>query len=424
MNKARQIGVSLAIAAEGLHASATRSQYSANYISINEKEAKGKILYAKALYHSMPNELKEIVHNGLPVKPEIWNDSEDTIGFHRPPHTSLLVSQPASSAVRGGQKDIYFDEAAHIRDFGKLYQAALPAITRGESRITVVSTPMDMSGLFYDITSDEDAYPEYSRHYIPWWESLAMCKADLYEEAQALAAMMSTEARVEKYGTDKLKTIYRSFGRDIGAFKTEYECEFVDELEAFFTWESIVDAKDDKMEFFGREIPENWEPVGSVTLGIDLAKQRDESVFTLVESVENEDGETHHYVRWLHATQKPYQEQIEYIRSLIKRIKPARVSVDQTGVGAAIVEQLTGVEGVIFTQAKKERWATTFKGELQKGFIHIPPDKSLMDQIHGIKRTKTEGGLFKFAGKKDDYFWSLMLACYGEGRAPLKFSLL
>ena len=169
---------------------------------MNEKEAKGKILTAKSLYHSIPQELSEQSFNGIPLKPEIWNDAEDTLGFHRPPYTSLLVSQPASAAVRGGQKDIYFDEAAHIRDFAKLYQAALPAITRGESRITVVSTPMDMSGLFHEIIMDEEAYTEYSRHYIPWWESIAMCKAELYEEAQAMAPTMTTEQRVNTIGTD------------------------------------------------------------------------------------------------------------------------------------------------------------------------------------------------------------------------------
>ena len=178
------------------------------------------------------------------------------------------------------------------------------------------------------------------------------------------------------------------------------------------------------MEYFAREVPANWEPKGSLTLGIDLAKQRDETVISLVESVEDENGDVHRYIRWLHATQAPYKEQVAYIRNLMKELHVSRVSVDQTGVGAVIVEQLPNVEGVIFTQAKKERWATSFKGELQKGFIHIPSDKTLMDQIHGIKRTKTEGGLFKFSGKKDDYFWSLMLACYGEGRAPTRFSLL
>jgi hypothetical protein len=81
-------------------------------------------------------------------------------------------------------------------------------------------------------------------------------------------------------------------------------------------------------------------------------------------------------------------------------------------------------EGVVFTQAKKEGWATTFKGDLQRGLIHYPPQQELMKQIHGIRRTKTENALYKFSGKQDDYFWALMLALYGEGRLPVRFSLL
>jgi hypothetical protein len=48
----------------------------------------------------------------------------------------------------------------------------------------------------------------------------------------------------------------------------------------------------------------------------------------------------------------------------------------------------------------------------------------MMNQIHGIKRTKTENNFFKFSGVKDDYFWSLMLALYGEGYAPVTFHRL
>lgn len=414
------------IAAEGLFFAATRTSYKANYISINQGEAKDKIEIARTLYHSIPDKLKD---SGF--KPLLWNDSEDVLGFHGPPNTSLLISQPASSAVRGGKKDIYFDEAAHIRDFKKLYQAALPAITRGDGRITVVSTPMDESGLFYDIATDEESYAEYTRHIVPWWEASVMVKPEYYEEAIAMSPVMDTYERVKKYGTPKLMTIFKGFGQDLMGFQTEYECKFVDELSAFYPWELIVfnaaEMDDDLYEFFPDEVPDGWQPTGSLSLGVDLAKERDESVFTLVESIEEDDGEVHHYVRWIHTTQEPYKRQWEYLDRIAKRIKPARISIDKTGVGNMLVEQLThlnGIEGVVFTQAKKEYWATKFKGDLQTRKVHYPRHPELMKQMHSIRRTKTEGGLFKFAGKKDDYFWSLMLALYGEGRSPVRFSFL
>jgi phage FluMu gp28-like protein len=87
------------------------------------------------------------------------------------------------------------------------------------------------------------------------------------------------------------------------------------------------------------------------------------------------------------------------------------------------------IEGVTFTNAKKEKWATKFKGELQgRPTVHYPRHTDLMRQIHGIRRTKSEAGFFKFSGgtgaKRDDHFWSLMLALYGEGRKPARISSL
>jgi phage FluMu gp28-like protein len=82
------------------------------------------------------------------------------------------------------------------------------------------------------------------------------------------------------------------------------------------------------------------------------------------------------------------------------------------------------VEGSVFTNPKKETWATTFKADLQKKTVHYPRHPDLMRQIHGIQRVKSEAGFYKFSGKKDDYFWSLCLALYGEGRTPGRISTL
>lgn len=423
MNKTRQIGFSTIIAAEGLHAAATRSGYNANYISINQEEAKGKIDIARQLYHSMPDELKE---SGL--KPIIWADAEDTIGFHGPPHTSQLISKPASSAVRGGKKDIYFDEAAHIRDFEKLYQAALPAIIRGEGRITIISTPMDESGLFHDVATNEAEYPEYSRHTVPWWEASVMVKDGYLAEAIAEAPRLPTAERLARYGNQKILAVRKGFGANEMGFKVEFECQFVDEMAAYYPMDLITSAVDPSVEYeyFPQGIPAGWQPQGSVLLGVDLAKERDYSVFIVVEAIESE-GIVHKYVRWVHATQEPYAIQGQYLVDLVKQINPSRVSIDKTGVGNVLYEMLSKhfvAEGVVFTQKKKEDWATRFKGDLQKQTVHFPYVSELVDQIHGIKRTKTENALYKFSGKKDDYFWALMLALYGEDRPPVRFSLL
>lgn len=426
VNKSRQIGFSTILAGETVQKAATHPAYRANIISINQKEAADKIEIAGNLYHSIPDEFKE---SDPVLKPVLWTNSNDELSFHRPPSTSSIISQPASSAVRGGRKDVYFDEFAHIRDAVKLYRAAMPAITRGDSRLTIISTPLGQSGLFYDIATDEKSYPQYSRHAVPWWECSAMVRPELYDEALALAASIEdSESRVIKYGTDKLKIIWDGFGGDLIGFQTEYEASFADEATAYYTWDLIVNGTDNELPVW-REWNPRYEAEGFISIGVDLAKERDQTVFTVVEHFD--DGRKR--VLYTKATQQPYNEQFEYLESLIKASNATRVSIDATGVGAKFVEDAkrtmvgTFIEGVVFTNAKKEKWATQFKADMQTGMVTWPNINELRRQIHGIKRTKTESNFYKFSGKEsggDDYFWSLVLALYGEGRVPPRISFI
>lgn len=431
MNKARQIGISTTISLEATHKAAVsillKKAYRANFVSINQKEASDKVEIARNLYHSIPREV------GEPLRPKLWTDSETEISFHRPPDTSTIISQPSTAAIRGGSKDIYLDEFAHVRDAKKIYTAALPAILRGDTRITIVSTPLGQSGKFYDIATDTFSYPNYSRHVIPWWEANVFVKEGYFEDALAEAPLLLTQERVMKYGNEKLILTYQGYGDDITSFQTEMECMFVDETEAYFPWEMIIDCRHDDMPVM-TEWPESFVPKGQLAIGLDLAKERDKSVFTVSEIIEDEE-ETHRWVRMVHATQESYEDQFAYLKNLIDATKPSRVTIDQTGVGQVFTERIrnerfsfggeVNIEGVVFTNQKKEKWATTLKGEMQSKRVHLLPSNDLLRQIHGIRRTKTEANFYRFAGKQDDYFWSMVLSFYGgSDRRPVRFSIL
>jgi len=427
VNKARQIGFSTIIGGEGAQKAAVapliQKSYTANYVSINQDEAGDKIEIVRALYHSINDDFK-----ALGFKPALWTDAENEIAFGTPPNLGILHSQPASSAIRGGRKDIYFDEFAHIRDAKKLYQAALPAISRGDSRISIISTPLGQSGLFYDIASDPDSFPEYSRHAVPWWESSAMVRPGAYHDALAGAVELSTQQRVETYGSDKLISIFRSFGVDIVSFQTEYEATFVDEAEAYFPWDLVIDCRDMERSNW-TSWPEGYVSPGWLAIGMDLAKTKDQTVITVSEIIETE-GETQYRVLMTKAMQSPYDEQFKYLVNLAAKVKPNRISIDATGVGQMFVERAKremtnlNVEAVAFTNAKKERWATNLKGDMQLGKVEYPNIHDLLKQIHGIRRTKTETNFYRFAGTHDDFFWSMILSFYGEGRIAASISFL
>ena len=402
--KSRQIGFSWTIANECLHTITTVPNKKVNIVSINQKEASDKVDYAKATYHSIP------VESGF--KPPIYTSAEFEFSLHMPPYTSYIVSQPSSSAIRGGEKDIYLDEAAFIRDANKLYEAAIPATTRGNSRMTVVSTPLGQSGLFFDIAKDRNKYPEYSVHIVPWWECSIM-SIDVLESI-ALAPDFDTETRVRRWGTPSIQSIYNSM--DMDAFQQEYECSFADESVSYFPWELITSCVDDTL-----KNNDPWKPGVQYSLGIDIARKVDKTV-VVVSSVDEDTG-----VRTLHRlweSQDTYEEQAQTFESLIESIKPVRVTIDATGVGAVIAERLRTkyggiVEPVVFTLQNKEIWATKFKGDLQSNLIRMPRNRSLLQEIHGLERKKSEAGNYLYRAKDnghDDYLWSTVLSLYGEGR--------
>lgn len=423
--KARQIGFSTVLSIEVCHAGCTRTNYSANLISVNQEEASSKLRVASALHASIPEELAK-----AGFKPVKYRDAEEALAFHLPPYTSEIISKPGTHAVRGGAKSVYFDEAAFIEKFDQLWQAGVPAALRGDNKITVISTPMGQSGKYYDIATKLDDYPEFSRHVIPWWESRFMVKPGYLEEAIALAPTMGTEQRVYRFGTPKLiNTVYKSM--DIISFQTEMECMFIDETEAFFPWELITECASDKI-INTRESLKMLDKEAEVSIGVDLAKKRDETVFTVVEHKEKDGVNKMRIVYVERHAGVPYEKQYELLRSLVQLTGARRVSIDETGVGQIFVERAksegfgTGayVEGVTFNHNKKEAWATKFKADMQNGNVVYPREKSVLDQIHGIRRKKSETGFYRFSGEHDDIFWSSMLGCYGEGYAPVRFTLL
>ena len=401
--KSRQIGFSWIISGEGLHTIAFNKTRKVNYVSINQKEASDKIIYAKQFYYTIDEQ------TGL--RPPIYTSAEFEFSLHNNPYTSYLISQPASSAIRGGEKDIYFDEFAHIRNAEGLYIAAVPATSRGGTRVTIISTPLGQSGKFFEIANDRVAFEQYTIHVVPWYECSIM-SVDVVEST-AIAPDYDTEERVRKWGTANIKQIYASM--DLDSFQQEYECSFADESVSFYPWGTIINCVNDSLNSY------KYDAEAKYALGIDVGKKIDKTVITVVKTGEND--EISQIVK-LFELKSSYEDQFNEISELITKISPSRVSIDATGVGAILAERLkdkfgSKIEEIVFTMQNKERWATLFKADMQSGKVEFPRHRELLQETHGIERKKTEAGNYIFRakeGKHDDYYWSSMLGLYGEPR--------
>lgn len=387
--KARQVGFSYAFAARGLYRALEEPGYSALYLSLNQRDAEEKIRYARLLFHSLPREKRR--------KIKLVRDSLQEIAFS---NGSRLLSLPCSSGLRGKSGHLYLDEFAHFRDDEEIFIAALPLASRGYE-VHIASTPLGARGLFYQIYTEEEKYPQYKRFRIPWWHCPVFV-TDLVR-AREEAENMTTEERVEKFGTQSLKEIFASFPT-IEGFQQEYECSFLSDVGAFFPYDVLISAISD-------ELP----PVaagakfGYFYLGVDVGRVRDATAIALV--FQPFTGPAF-LVNLEILFKLPFNEAFKKIEALIQLYKPLKVYIDRTGMGMPLAEELERrwgkmVEGVHFTAQNKAGMMTNLRGLMEKGELKIPRHQELILQLHSIERDSYS------AKGHDDAAWALALACAG-----------
>src|SRR4051794_21522256 len=155
MLKSRQTGLSFFYAAEGLALSHLKVEHTAIFVSYNLDDAKEKIRHAAMLWESLPAkwQKKRVTDN----KTEL--EFEDGRG-----RRTRLISLPCREPRGKGKADVYLDELPFMRQPRKMYTAAVPIISRGGGRLTLGSTPLGKSDLFYEILEGEpERYPMYER---------------------------------------------------------------------------------------------------------------------------------------------------------------------------------------------------------------------------------------------------------------------
>jgi len=203
VNKSRRIGWSFVTALKGLLRALDRNhfKYMKQFVSYSLEDAKEKIGFTREFYFSLPKKYRK----------ELVSDTKTSLEF-------LDVEWKTRSPK---------DEL--------IYTSALLVIARGGYSIEIGSTPFGNKGKFYEIFSDETRYPNFKRINLYWWFSNALC-VDV-RKAVHEAPTLTTRERVERFGTDILKEIFRSLSLE--DFQQEFECSYRDELTAFITLEMI-----------------------------------------------------------------------------------------------------------------------------------------------------------------------------------------
>ncbi len=282
----------------------------------------------------------------------------------------------ARSAARGGRyirgrgyTHAVVTEASFVPD--DVYYAALrPALAENpRARLDLEGTPWSKGSFFYELFLKGQADGEYfSSARFTSYDAPHLSK----EELERIRAEVP-----EEY------------------FRVEFLAEFRDEGDELFPRDLVLRATEDY------RLPERPEPGKSYVIGVDVAKKVDYTVITVLEV----SGKPWKIAEFSRFKGVPYSRVAELVRLAAEKYR-ARVFLDTTGVGEAVLEGVPGAKGVVITQRVREELLWGLRLALERGDLLLPAGlRVLLEELKHFGRAA-----------HDDCVFSLALAVWGAKR--------
>jgi phage FluMu gp28-like protein len=434
--KSRQTGFSFVVAIKGLVKALdpARTQYTKQFVSYNEEDAQEKIRYARQFYDSIPNRYKKKLVHQTATMLEFEDVGSKT--------TSRLISLPCRPP-RGRNGDVCLDEfAIYLPRLSKEIYTAASFCTLRRGCIEVGSTPLGTIGKFYEICTNRESYPNFDRYFIPWWYAKVMCK-DVRGAVQ-FAKDMETAERVERFGTDRLISLFQN--STLEDFQQECECVFIDSSASYISLELIyantpgrreedIPANIEKDEDYfaakrdveihcfkdADELILNYSPekYGSpLFMGLDIGRTSDATVFYIIGVINGKKRSVlRHEMR-----NADFDAQTAVLNKLMENLPIYRCCIDDGGIGRNLAENAhkrygERAELYHFGLQSKEILAMGVRTGLERREYELDNDRNFHAQIHSIKRTPSSGGSFRYDAERNekghaDSFWAWALASY------------
>ena len=448
-------GYSYIFAAEAVAEAHLMDRHTEIFISINQEEANEKIIYARALYDTIP----------LAFKKKLVVDNKKSLEFEnvsgKRGRTRIISHAQREPRGKGGNTKIILDEAAHYMFGEKIYVAAMPIISRGYGGITIGSTPLGKTGIHWEILANREYHDLYSYFTTYWWDCPEFVGEDLFEAAQIEAAELTTTERVKKYGSIKLRHIF--IGMDIESFRQEYECHHIDESVAYFPMgllkqcmfrivqDSIFDEDDENAGEVLRNPIEEKHPdtkfdyyttiddflsaikagkiVGRLVGGFDVGRRHNTAEFIVFEELKDN-------LTILRLRRSFRNEPFEIMKGetfyALRNANIRKFGIDATGPGIQLAEETArafpGVcEEINFTNSWKDESASNLRRLMECQWLALPDDRDFRNQFHSIKRIVTEHGNLRIDAAANtqhhgDIVWGCALACmYIRNKPQINF---
>jgi phage FluMu gp28-like protein len=364
----------------------------------------------------------------------------------------VLASNP--DTARGYTGDVVLDEFAFHKDSQAIFTAVYRQVSLGYS-MRILSTPNGQQGKFYELAKNLglDTGLRPAQQPVRQETELGVRDAGFGNVDSANAGPGSgVEVQVSSVGSraptpqsaavNRQSSIVNPWsghwcdifmavedglpinpdmvraGCDEDTWLQEYCCQFVSQASEWISPELFQQcvSSEASTDLLGvLRSAQDDEKSAALFGGWDIARNRDLSVIWINEIVGD--------VTWtrgvIEMKNTPTPDQIREARSLMGQLR--RLVIDKGGMGLVIFEALERefpgqVEGIQFTQQKKETMAVTAKRRMEEHKVRLPDSNAIRQSFRGVKKSVNALGLTRFDAEHDtrfghaDHWWAFCLA--------------
>jgi phage FluMu gp28-like protein len=345
-----------------------------------------------------------------------WLDCECGAGavtFANGRAVRVLSSSVDAQAGKRGTRIL--DEFALHADPRRLFAIALPGITWG-GRVEVLSTHRGAGNYFNELVREarEGDNPKgVSLHRVTLQDAV---EQGLLARLKAKWPLDDPRQALDEAG---YLDLMRRSCPDEESWLEEFCCVPADDAGSFLPLELIRRAEMEASERAAWEMPlaALRRAEGGLYLGVDVGRERDLTVFWLVEVI----GERALTRRLVTLDRAPFAEQEARLYELLALPNLRRCCIDATGIGRQFAERAAvrfgarRVEGLSLTAALKEELAYPLRAALENGALGLPPVECVRADLRAVRREGSGGGGLRFTAERGRYghadrFWALALA--------------
>lgn len=410
MEKSRRVGVSYATSYDFVREHAQTSATVDSWISSrDELTAREFVLYCRGFASALDAGARDL---GLQVVDDKGNNAH-VLQFTNRTRINSLASNPDVFVGKGG--NVGLDEFAIRPDPRGVFAISQPVIDWG-GRMAIISTHRGTANFFNTLVTEvrEKGNPKkISLHRVTLQDALD----------QGFLWKLQTKLREDDPRMQMDEAAYfdyqRSRSPDEETFRQEYMCEPSDDASAFLSYDLITTC------LYGAGViwETDLENTGPLTIGVDVGRVKDLTVFWVLERL----GDVDYTRRVITMQNATFDAQEQALYALLRLPQVRRCCIDNTGIGRQFAERAIArfgwkVEAVNFTPAVKEELAYPLRASFEDRTVRIPNDDVIIADLRAIKKETTSSGNVRFSadrgpGGHADRFWALALAKHAGATA-------